>query len=323
MNTSTDPTTQYARDVKAGKIVAGQLVRLAAERHLRDLKEGPKRGLKWDAKAAQHAIDFFPSVLSITEGAKEGEPFNLLPWHLFVVGSIYGWRDRNGLRRFRFVWMETGKGQAKSPLMAGLGLYEILGRKRKRSEVYCIGEDRKTANVMFRDAVAMCRAPIPGKDGETLEGTNRVIIRGFGDNAWKVEHPKSGSKFEPIANSDAISGPKPTLVLGDEIHEMKTNKAISIWRAAIAKMSGDPMMVLGTNTPSSDQQVGTSYSEYFQKVLRGGLRPRRLWRGAGCPLLAPAYRAARALASERRALPHEVEDCRGSNLPRNGSRQGP
>lgn len=262
-------TTQYAKDVASGKIVAGEFVRLAAARHLRDLKEGAKRGLVWNQADADRAIDFFPAVLSITEGAKVGQPFHLLPWHLFTVGSIYGWKDKGGNRRFRFVWLETGKGQAKSPLMAGLGIYEIAGRKNRRAEVYAVGEDRKTANVMFRDAAAMCRAEIPGKGGETLESNGKIIIRGFGDNAWKLEHPSSGSKFEPVANSDAISGPKPTLVLGDEIHEMKTNKAISTWRAAIAKMSGDPMMVLGTNTPAVDQQVGTQYSEYFQKVLRG------------------------------------------------------
>jgi hypothetical protein len=27
------------------------------------------------------------------------------------------------LRRFRMAWLETGKGQAKSPFMAGTGLY--------------------------------------------------------------------------------------------------------------------------------------------------------------------------------------------------------
>lgn len=264
-----DRTTDYARRVVDGKIVAGEFVRLACKRHLLDLKEAPKRGLRWDVAEADRAIDFFPSVLSITEGAKVDLPFDLLPWHLFVVGSIYGWKDRNNLRRFRSVWLETGKGQAKSPLMGGLGLYEILGRKKQRAEVYAIGEDRKTSNVLFRDAAAMCRSPIPGKGEETLENTGRVILRGFGDNAWKIEHPKSQSKFEPLANSDAVSGPKPVLVLADEIHEMKTGKAIEIWRAAINKMSGDPMMVLGTNTPSVDQQVGSGYSEYFQKVLRG------------------------------------------------------
>lgn len=270
MHTSTDdPTTQYAQDVTDGKIVAGEFVRLAARRHLADMSNGHERGLSWDVEAANRAIAFFPAVLTINEGVKEGQPFNLLPWHVFVVGSIYGWRDSGGFRRFRFVWMETGKGQAKSPLMAGLGLYEAIGRKKQRAEVYAIGEDRKTANVMFREAIGMCRGPIPSKGEETLENSGRVIIRGVGDNAWKIEHPASASKFEPVANTDAISGPKPTLVLGDEIHEMKTGRAIQIWRAAVAKMSGDPMMVLGTNTPSIDQQVGTEYSEYFQRVLRG------------------------------------------------------
>ena len=269
MSILVDRTTDYARNVVSGKIIAGEFVRLAAKRHLADLNNGKDRGLTWHPDEAERAINFFPSVLSITEGAKVGEPFNLLPWHLFVVGSIYGWMDKNSQRRFRFVWMETGKGQAKSPLMAGLGLYETVGRKNKRAEVYCIGQDKNTAKVMFRDAVAMCRAPIPGKDEETLEAAQIVVIRGTGDNAWKIEHPRSSSSFQPIANTDAISGPKPKLVLGDEIHEMKSNKAIQIWRAAIAKMSGDPMMILGTNTPSIDQQVGTEFSEYFQKVLRG------------------------------------------------------
>lgn len=270
MNSSTtDPTTQYARDVVEGKIVAGEFVRLAAQRHLDDLRGGHARGLSWDLERANRAIRFFPSCLMITEGEKEGDPFTLLDWHVFVVGSIYGWRDINGLRRFRFIWMETGKGQAKSPLMAGIGLYEIIGQKRQRAEVYCIGEDRKTANVMFRDAVAMCRAPVPGWGDDTLETEGKVVIRGTGENAFRIEHPKSSSKFEPVANGDAISGPKPVAVMGDEIHEMKTNKAISVWRAAIAKRPGDPMMILGTNTPSVDQQVGTEYSQFFQKVLRG------------------------------------------------------
>ena len=264
----TDRTTQYAKDVVKGRIVAGEFVRLAAQRHLDDLKDGPKRGLRWDMAEAERAINFFPAVLTITEGAKAGQPFTLLPWHLFAIGSLYGWRDTNGLRRFRIAWLETGKGQAKSPLMAGVALYEILGRKRQRAEVYCIGEDKNTAKVMFRDAVAMCRAEIPGK-GESLEGSGRVKIRGTGDNAHKIEHPTSSSKFEPVANTDAISGPKPVAVLADEIHEMKSSKGIEIWRAAIGKMSGDPLMMLGTNTPSIDQPVGTEYSEFFQKVLRG------------------------------------------------------
>ncbi len=264
----TDQTTQYARDVLSGDIIAGEFVRLQCERHLRDLEDGPKRGLSWNPEDAERAINFFPAVLTITEGAKEGEPFTLLPWHVFVVGSLFGWKDRNGFLRFRFVFLETGKGQAKSPLMAAIGIYLSGFCGKKRAEVYMIGETKDTARVMFRDAVAMLRAPIPGKEGLTLED-EKYVIRGTGDLAYKVEHPSSSSFMLPIANGDAPSGPKPIMVAGDEVHEMKSNKGIELWKAAVTKKHGDSVMVLGTNTPSIDQDVGTDYSEMCQKVLRG------------------------------------------------------
>ncbi len=263
-----DETTAYARDVVSGKIIAGENVRLACQRHLDDLKSGAKRGLRWDAEAAQDAIEFFPAMLTITEGAKEGEPFTLLPWHVFVVGSVFGWKDSNGFLRFRFVWLETGKGQAKSPLMAAIGIYLAGFYGKKRAEVYCIGETKDTAKVMFRDAVAMVRGPIPGKGGMTIEDTG-FVLRGSGDLTYKMEHPTSGSFMLPIANNDSVSGPKPILVCGDEIHEMKSNKGVETWKAAVTKKHGDSILMLGTNTPSIDQTVGTGYSELCQKVLRG------------------------------------------------------
>ena len=264
-----DETTQYARDVVAGRITAGKYVRLACQRHLDDLKQGSKRGLKWDKARAAKAIRFFPAVLSITEGEKEGEPFELLKWHKFVVGSLFGWLDRNGLRRFRIAWLETGKGQAKSPLMSAIGILLFAFSGLNRAEVYCIGEDMNTAKVVFRDAVAMAKAEIPNRGGDTLVSLGHLIVRGTGDNAYKLEHLASSSTFKPIANTDSVSGPKPIAVLGDEIHEMKKNTSIEMWRAAIAKKAGDPIMILGTNTPSADQQVGTEYSEGFQRLLRG------------------------------------------------------
>lgn len=253
----------------AGRQVAGELVRHAAERHLRDLKDGAARGLHWRPEHAQHALEFFPAILTVTAGAKAGQPFDPLWWHTFVLGSLYGWRRADGRRRFRSAWLETGKGQAKSPLMAAIGIYELGFRGQARAEIYAISSDKNQANVLFQDAVAMCRAAIPDRDGETLESTGAVVLRGTGDMSWKIEHPASGSKFQALATTDAISGPRPTLVLADEIHEFKSEHALELWNAAIVKMPGDPLMLLGTNTPAAGQIVGTDYSEQYQRVARG------------------------------------------------------
>ncbi len=265
-----DPTSRWAASVVDGQIVAGELVRHAAERHLRDLTDGPARGLHWDAAKASRVIGFFPAVLSVTAGAAAGQPFELLPWHVFCVGSLFGWHLSSGRRRFRRGWLETGKGQAKSPLMAAVGLYLMGWDAISRAEVYAIAWDKDQANVLFKDAVAMCRADIPGGDeGENLEARGDVVIRGTHDNAWKIEHPESGSKFQSLANGDAISGPRPTAVLADEIHEFKNADPIETWARAITKMPGDALMLLGTNTPASTQITGTAYSDYYQKVARG------------------------------------------------------
>lgn len=214
-------------------------------------------------------------LTTITEGAKVGQPFTLLPWHVFVAGSLFGWRKTSGRMRFRSAWLETGKGQAKSPFMAATGLYMTGFYGIPRAKAFAIGQDKNTANVLFKDAVAMCRAPIPPAEGEEVDEADTLVergialIRGEGDNAWKLEFPESGALFQSLANGEAVSGPKPTLVAADEIHEFKTNTSIELWKNAIAKMPGDALMLLGTNTPASDQIVGTDYSEYYQKVARG------------------------------------------------------
>jgi len=119
------PVTVYARAVVSGKIVAGRLVRLACERHLSDLKLGGKRGLVWDIDAARHAIDFFGHLRHST-GEWAGEPFTLQPWQQFVVGSLYGWKRKNGLRRFRTAYVEVARKNGKSVLLAGTALYALI-----------------------------------------------------------------------------------------------------------------------------------------------------------------------------------------------------
>lgn len=265
-----DPVSRYADDVLSGRVVAGEFVKAACRRHFADLEHGGKRGLTFDAGAADRALRFFPAVLTVTDGAAAGQPFTPLRWHEFVVGSLFGWKRSDGLRRFRQAWIETGKGQAKSPLMGGLGLFMLGFYGLPRPQIFAIANDKDQANVLFRDAVAMCRATIPGhEDGETLESEGHVIIRGVGDNAWKIEHPASGGFFRPIASSESNSGPRPSLVLADEIHEMRTAKPLQLWKAAIDKMSGDPLMILGTNTPATDQIVGTEWSGMAQRVVTG------------------------------------------------------
>lgn len=269
-----DPTTAWAKAAVDGKLfTAGDLVRHAAERHLRDIRDGERRGIYWRPDAAGHALDFLPSVFQVTDGPSAGQPFYPLEWHTFVMGSLFGWRTATDRWRFRSGWLETGKGQAKSPLMGAIGVYIMGWCDIQRAQCYAIGEDKKTANVLFRDAAAMCRATIPEHDeGESLEGLGEVVIRGELENAWKIEHPDSGSFFQPIASGESLSGPRPNYVAGDEIHELTDENVLQTWKRGIDKVAGHALMLMGTNTPATSQHVGTSYSDMYQQIAKGEAR---------------------------------------------------
>jgi phage terminase large subunit-like protein len=270
-----DPVTAWATSVLAGKIVAGATTVAAAERHLRDLKDGPSRGLFWDLPAAQHKIGFFPSVMTITAGAKAGEPFVLLPPLMFATGSIFGWKRADGRRRFRTGYVETGKGQAKTPWMAAIGLCMMRFDGIPRFEGYAVAGTENQSGIMLAEAAALCRAAVPtDPDGKTLEEFADYQLRGTGDLTWQIEWDGTGlglgiSKFRNVSTTGSISGPKPHFLGADEIHEWDDRSILEMWTAAIMKMPGDPLMLLGTNTPASDQLIGTEQSDYYTAVAKG------------------------------------------------------
>src|SRR5262249_45882097 len=66
---------------------------------------------------------------------------------------------------------------------------------------------------------------------------------------------------------ERISGPKPTMVAADEIHEWRTGSQIELWKAALVKMPTDALFMLTTNTPSPDQVMATEMSEFYQSIF--------------------------------------------------------
>lgn len=257
-----DPATQYAKEVHSGERVAGPDIRNACARHLRDLGDGPKRGLTWDLAAANKAIRFYRTVLKLNGGEFEGLPFELLPWQKFIVGSIFGWKSSDGYRRFRVVYVESGKGSGKSPLAAGVGLTGLIADNEARAEIYAAATKKDQAMILFRDAVAMVQ--------QSPELTKRLVCSGTGQNIWNLAYLKSGSFFRPISSDDGQSGPRPHMALIDEVHEHKTNMVVEMMRAG-TKSRKQALIFMITNSGSNKRGPCWEYHEYGSRVASGAL----------------------------------------------------
>lgn len=255
-----DPTSDYAREVIDGKRIAGPHVRAQCARHLKDIKDGKKRGLVWDIALANKAIGFFHDVLKLNGGDYEGKPFTLLPWQKFVVGSLFGWLGPDGFRRFRVAYVETAKGSGKSPLAAGVGMKGLVADGESRAEIYSAATKKDQAMILFRDAVAMVdQSPELGK---------RLQKSGTGERCWNLAYMAQGAFFRPISSDDGQSGPRPHIGLIDELHEHKTNTVVEMMRAG-TKSRRQAMIFMITNAGHNRMGPCWGYHEYGAKVAAG------------------------------------------------------
>ena len=263
--TSPDPVERYARRVKTGELVAGPLVRLACKRHLDDLERGPARGLRWDREASDRAIGFFRDVLRLNGGEHEGKPFVLHESQEFIVGSLFGWKVADGTRRFRVAFVEMGKGNGKSPLAAGIGIFMMVADGEPRAEIYAAAVDKDQAQILFRDAIAM--------RNQSPHLASRLTTSGGVGREWNLADLKTGSFFRPISSEHkgrGKSGPRPHCALLDEVHEHPTNAMVEFMRAG-TKGRRQALIFMITNSGFDRHSVCWAYHKNAERVLQGVL----------------------------------------------------
>lgn len=73
-----------------------------------------EHGCYFDADAAQHAVEFFPSFLHHWKGQFAGQPFELLEWQRDCIAKAFGWKRPDGTRRFRTMYIEVPKKNGKA-----------------------------------------------------------------------------------------------------------------------------------------------------------------------------------------------------------------
>ena len=242
--------------------VAGPYVRLACARHLRDREMGQ---WTWSAPAADRWLAFYEEVLRLPDALDEnGDPkrFTLEPPLAFIVGSLMGWLGPNGYRRFREAYIEMGKGNAKTPLLAGLGLGGLVMDGEPAPEIYAAAVTRDQAKIMHRDADRMAESSPELADIITRTVNNLAYERGF---------------FRPFSRDQGIkSGPRPHMALIDEVHEHPTAEVINKLKAGF-KFRKQPLAAMITNSGFDRTSICWQLHQHAERVLHGVATDDRLF----------------------------------------------
>lgn len=262
----TDRGTQYARDVLAGKFIAGPHVRNACQRHLDDLEFGGARGLVYSVVKAERVLRFFETKLRLNGGQFEGRPFLLHPSQAFKLSCLFGWLRADGTRRFRRAYIEEGKGNGKSPFAGGIGLYGMMADDEPGAEIYAVAAHRDQAKILFNDAVSMME--------QSPDLASRITPSGGPGRVYNMAWLPKGSFFRPLSRSAGKSGSglRPHMGLADELHEHPNRDAVEMIERGF-KFRRQPLLLMITNSGSDRNSICYEEHEHAVKVAAGTLTP--------------------------------------------------
>ena len=122
-----DIGTKYCFDVLNGKIIAGYQIKLACFRHLQDLKRVEEHDsafpYHYDLKQCRNILKFAaicPNIDSPNENTK------LLPWEVFIMTQLFGWRDVDDNKRFTQAMVSVARANGKTYFASIVICYSFL-----------------------------------------------------------------------------------------------------------------------------------------------------------------------------------------------------
>lgn len=251
------PVSRYAIDVIEGRETVGELVRLACERHLRDLETGAERGLYFDTQAATRIINF-AGLVQHTKGPLGGKPLVLEPWQVFRHGSVFGWKREDGTRRFRSTYHQVGKKNGKTTDTAVPLLYTQLFDGESTPEAYCAATTRTQAGILFKDVQRMVRR-------------SPTLAQLFAVRRFSVEAPRTDGIITTLSrDGDSADGINPSFLARDEVHRWTDRElAETIVESMIAR--AQPIDWVITTAGQDRASIAGEIREYAENVLRGSV----------------------------------------------------
>ena len=211
----------------------------------------------YDEKRAERCIAFVEQFLTHTKGELGGKKFILEDFQKEeIIKPLFGWVDKNGLRRYRTCYIEIPRKNGKSNLSAALAIFMLMCDGEMGAEVVSCAASRSQANIVFSIARQMII--------NSKELSKRCkIFR----NSITIE--QNGSFYKSISSdSHTAHGMNISCAIFDELHAQKDRDLWDVVNTSIGARK-QPLIIALTTAGFDKQSVCYEISQYATKVRDG------------------------------------------------------
>ena len=271
--TGLDKFDQYTSDVKSGKKDVCKWVRLAVDRHYRDMEKSknPSYPYYFEPDAAQHYVDFFQDHLRHYEGVVAGKPIIFESWQWFSFGSIFGWLRKKEhrpdafketpIRRFRSADIFVPKKNGKSIISGGTALYMMDFDEWSGAQCYILAKNQNHAKDLgYRAAVNMIQ------QSEFLSSRYKVNA---GAATMGVYFANNNAFYKPITSKPESEDGRNVHFCGpDEIKDWREREIYNVMKNGTVNAPNS--LIMSTTTSGTHQDsLGYERQKYLEKILEG------------------------------------------------------
>lgn len=257
MERQNNPVTEYASKVVNGEIIASDKNIKACQRHLDDL-DNPDFKYTFDVDKANDVINF----LEMLPDPKSGDMLGLAEFQKFIVGSLYGWVDENGYRRFTKAYLSMSRKNGKTLLIAGLSLYEMIMGEDPVNErlVGLSANSREQATIAYDMTLAQINSL------RNISPSIKKITK-VTESMKEISNLSDRSKIKAVSNDASnLEGYQFSYAIIDEYHEAKNKKMYETLRRGQVLLDNPTLIIIST---AGDNLNGPMYEEYsyIDKIL--------------------------------------------------------
>lgn len=255
-----NPIMEYWNKIQSGEEVVCDKIFRTYKKIVYDMEHPDE--FSYSNKRANHIIEFFENYCKPSKSNDSEENVKLELWEKAMLATVFGFIDKNGLRKYRESILIVGKKNGKSLLASGVGNYMLVADGERGPEVYAVATKRDQAKIIWTEAKRMVR-----KSPELRRRIKTLV-------AELSSEDFNEGVFKPLASdSDTLDGLNVHCGLMDELQQWKAGRRLYDIIADGVTARKQPLIFITTTAGTIREDIYDQKYEEAERIINGYFDP--------------------------------------------------
>jgi len=251
-----NPIVEYYEEIKSGKVTVSRKIERVYRKLISDLNDVSSEW-EYDAKRANHAIEFIENFCKHSKGKLGGKPFMLELWQKAMTAALFGFVHKiDQVRKYREFILIVARKNGKSAWGSAVALYMMVADGEPGPEIISAATKKDQAKIIWSEAKRMVKkSPVLSKRIKTLVAD---MISDFNDGS-----------FKPLSSdSNTLDGLNIHASLIDELHAISDKNLYDVIVDGMTARE-QPISIITTTAGTVREGVFDLKYDEIERIING------------------------------------------------------